>query len=183
MLRSKDMDQNSYDSGDWFNKIDWTGQTANWGIGLPISQPERQGSGRSCQPLLRQPLRSTPQPANIGATTAAFQEFMQIRYSSGLFRMSGSHRHPAKPGPSSTPVQDQTPGVIVMKLDNNAGHYDGFNHVVAVFNATNSTINFADPHLAGMHLHLHPVLQHSSDPGFDAVPPSTASRARSVFLR
>src|SRR5581483_10210148 len=25
MLRSKDMDQNSYDSGDWFNKIDWSG--------------------------------------------------------------------------------------------------------------------------------------------------------------
>jgi pullulanase len=37
MLRSKDMDQNSYDSGDWFNKIDWSGKTANWGIGLPIA--------------------------------------------------------------------------------------------------------------------------------------------------
>ena len=30
MLRSKDMDQNSYDSGDWFNKIDWSGATARW---------------------------------------------------------------------------------------------------------------------------------------------------------
>ena len=37
MLRSKDMNQNSYDSGDWFNKIDWSGKTANWGIGLPIA--------------------------------------------------------------------------------------------------------------------------------------------------
>ncbi|HEY2466269.1 MAG TPA: pullulanase-type alpha-1,6-glucosidase, partial [Terracidiphilus sp.] len=43
LLRSKDMDQNSYNSGDWFNKIDWSGQTANWGIGLPIaSQNEGQ---------------------------------------------------------------------------------------------------------------------------------------------
>ncbi len=23
--------------GDWFNKIDWTGQGTNWGIGLPIA--------------------------------------------------------------------------------------------------------------------------------------------------
>ena len=42
LLRSKDMDQNSYNSGDWFNKIDWTGQTANWGIGLPIAS-QNQG--------------------------------------------------------------------------------------------------------------------------------------------
>ena len=40
LLRSKDMDQNSYNSGDWFNKIDWSDQTANWGIGLLIKQPE-----------------------------------------------------------------------------------------------------------------------------------------------
>ena len=26
LLRSKSMDQNSYNSGDWFNRLDWTGQ-------------------------------------------------------------------------------------------------------------------------------------------------------------
>lgn len=30
------------------------------------------------------------------------------------------------------------PGLIVMKLDDNVEHYDGFNHVVVVFNATTS---------------------------------------------
>jgi pullulanase len=161
LLRSKDMDQNSYDSGDWFNKIDWTGRTANWGIGLPIaSQNSSQWSFQ--QPLLANPAL-TPQPANIATSTEAFQEFMRIRYSSGLFRMSGLSDIQQNLTFLNT-GQNQTPGLIVMKLDNNAGHYNGFNHVLAVFNGTHSTINFTDAHLEGMHLHLHPALLSSSDP-------------------
>ena len=63
LLRSKDMDQNSYDSGDWFNKIDWSGQTANWGIGLPIAS-QNQGQWPIMTPLLSNPAY-TPLPANI----------------------------------------------------------------------------------------------------------------------
>ncbi|MDQ2841634.1 MAG: pullulanase-type alpha-1,6-glucosidase, partial [Acidobacteriota bacterium] len=37
MLRSKDMDADSFDSSDWFNKLDFTYQSNNWGIGLPIA--------------------------------------------------------------------------------------------------------------------------------------------------
>ncbi|MBV8113501.1 MAG: pullulanase-type alpha-1,6-glucosidase, partial [Silvibacterium sp.] len=51
LLRSKDMDNNSYDSGDWFNKIDWSGQTANWGIGLPIAS-QNQSNWPIMTPLL-----------------------------------------------------------------------------------------------------------------------------------
>ena len=161
MLRSKDMDQNSYDSGDWFNKIDWSGQTANWGIGLPIAS-QNQGQWPIMQPLLANPAL-TPQPANIAATAEAFQEFMRIRYSSGLFRMSNltdiqQNLAFLNTGPN------QVPGLIVMKLDDNSGSYNGLNHVLVLFNATNATINFADPRLQGMHLHLHPVLLNSSDP-------------------
>ncbi len=35
LLRSKSMDRNSFDSGDWFNRIDWTGQDNFFGTGLP----------------------------------------------------------------------------------------------------------------------------------------------------
>ncbi len=35
MLRSKSGDSDSYDSGDWFNTIDWSMKTNNWGAGLP----------------------------------------------------------------------------------------------------------------------------------------------------
>ena len=35
LLRSKSLDRNSYDSGDWFNRIDWSGQESTFGSGLP----------------------------------------------------------------------------------------------------------------------------------------------------
>lgn len=160
MLRSKDMDQNSYDSGDWFNKIDWTGQTANWGIGLPIAS-QNQGQWTIMQPLLANAAYS-PQPANIASTTASFQEFMRIRYSSGLFRMSGLNDIQKNLTFLNT-GQAQVPGLIVMKLDDVSGQYNGFNHLLVVFNATTSTVNFSNSALQGMHYHLHPVQMQSSD--------------------
>jgi pullulanase len=160
MLRSKDMDQNSYDSGDWFNKIDWSGQTANWGIGLPM------GSQNSNQWFMMQPLLANssynPQPANIAASTAAFQEFLRIRYSSGLFRMDSLSEIQHNLTFLNT-GQNQTPGLIVMKLDEKTGEFNGYQHVLVVFNGTNATVNFTNAQLQGMHMHLHPVQMHSSD--------------------
>jgi hypothetical protein len=37
LLRSKSLDRDSYNSGDWFNRIDWTGATNGFGSGLPVS--------------------------------------------------------------------------------------------------------------------------------------------------
>jgi pullulanase len=161
LLRSKDMDENSYDSGDWFNKIDWTGKTANWGIGLPIAS-QNQAEWPLMTPLLSN-TAYTPQPANIAYSAAAFQELLQIRYSSGLFRM-----------PTFDEVQqnltflntgtNQTPGLIVMKLDANGGEYGPYRHLVVVFNATNATVTFTDSRLQGLGLSLHPVQRSSADP-------------------
>jgi len=161
LLRSKDMDQNSYNSGDWFNKIDWTGQTANWGIGLPIAS-QNEGQWPIMTPLLSNPAYR-PQPANIAFSAAAFQELLRIRYSSGLFRMA-----------TFAEIQDnltflntgpnQIPGLIVMKLDANGGEYGRFQHIVVVFNATNAQVSFTDSRLQGLALHLHHVQRNSSDP-------------------
>ncbi len=161
LLRSKDMDQNSYDSGDWFNKIDWSGKTANWGIGLPIAS-QNQGQWPIMTPLLSNSAY-TPQPANIAYSYQAFEDLLQIRYSSGLFRM-----------PTFTEIQQnltflntgqsQTPGLIVMKLDANGRDYGQYKHIVVVFNAANAQTTFTDGRLQGLKLHLHPVQQSSSDP-------------------
>ena len=35
ILRSKSLDRNSYNSGDWFNRVDWTYQESTFGSGLP----------------------------------------------------------------------------------------------------------------------------------------------------
>jgi pullulanase len=161
LIRSKDMDQNSYNSGDWFNKIDWSGQTANWGIGLPIAS-QNQGQWPIMTPLLSNPAY-TPLPTNIAYSAAAFSELLRIRYSSRLFRM-----------PTFDEVQqnltflntgpNQTAGLIVMKLDANGGHYGIYKHIVVLFNAANASVTFTDSRLQGLALHLHPVQRSSSDP-------------------
>jgi pullulanase/glycogen debranching enzyme len=85
LLRSKSMDRNSYDSGDWFNRLDWTGQDNFFGTGLP---PARDNA--ASWPLMRPRLadaRLKPSPADIEWTRAAFLDLIRIRSSSTLFRL------------------------------------------------------------------------------------------------
>jgi pullulanase len=161
LLRSKDMDQNSYNSGDWFNKIDWSGQTANWGIGLPIAS-QNQSQWPIMTPLLSNPAY-TPLPANIAYSEAAFTDLLNIRYSSGLFRMPTFEEVQQNLTFLNTGV-NQTPGLIVMRLDANGGNYGIYKHIVVIFNATDAPVTFTDSRLQGLALHLHPVQQNSSDP-------------------
>ena len=161
LLRSKDMDQNSYNSGDWFNKIDWSGKTANWGIGLPIAS-QNEGQWPIMTPLLSNPVY-TPLPANIAYSGAAFQELLKIRYSSELFRMPTFEEVQQNLTFLNT-GQSQTPGLIVMKLDAGGRDYGSYKHIVVVFNATNAQAKFTDGRLQGLALHLHPVQRDSSDP-------------------
>jgi pullulanase len=52
ILRSKSFDPNSYNSGDWYNKLDWTYESNNWGVGLPL---EGTGQWDIYKPLLAEP--------------------------------------------------------------------------------------------------------------------------------
>lgn len=161
LLRSKDMDDGSYNSGDWFNKIDWSGQGDNWGIGLPIANVN-QASWPIYRPLLAN-TELKPTPQNIATTTDAFQEFLQIRYSTGLFRMTSAEEVQTNLSFLNTGA-NQIPGLIVMKLDDHGHNYGGAHHIVVFFNASNAPVTFTDAALAGMALHLHPFQQRSSDP-------------------
>jgi pullulanase len=162
LLRSKDMDQNSYNSGDWFNKIDWSGRTANWGIGLPIAS-QNQSQWPIMTPLLNN-AAYTPLPANIAYSKEAFRELLQIRYSSGLFRM-GTFNEVQQNLTFLNTGQKQTPGLIVMKLDAaNGENYGFYRHILVVFNATNAPATFTDSRLKGLSLKLHPVQELSGDP-------------------
>ena len=161
LLRSKDMDGNSYDSGDWFNKLDFSYQSDNWGTGLPVAS-QNQGNWPIMQPLLANPAL-TPRPVDIARARDAFREFLEIRGTSGLFHMHTlaevqANLHFLNAGTS------QTPGLIVMKLDANGGDFGRFQHIVVVFNATNAQVSFQNSTLVGLGLHLHPVQQHSPDP-------------------
>ena len=166
LLRSKDMDGNSYDSGDWFNKIDWTGTGDNWGIGLPIAS-QNQSNWPIEQPLLANGALK-PTQTEILATTDAFQEFLKIRDSSPLFRMSSAAEIQKRlkflnVGPS------QVPGLIVMELsgplfDGDDHEFNPYRHILVVFNGTSQEQAFPVTELKGLSLKLHPVQRSSADP-------------------
>ena len=84
-LRSKSMDRNSYDSGDWFNRIDWSYRDNYFGTGLPPRQDNQQ-SWSLMRPLLTD-VGIKPLPADIDWTRDAFRDLLRIRASSSLFRM------------------------------------------------------------------------------------------------
>ena len=161
LLRSKDMESDSYNSGDWFNKIDWSGSGNNWGIGLPIP-----GHNQKIRPTMQQLLANRslqPSPNDIHTTEASFQDFLRIRYSSPLFRMKTLTQIQRNLSFLNT-GSNQIPDLIVMKLDA-AGEVQGeYKHIVVFFNANNSRVEYQDHKLQGIDLALHPVQQNSDDP-------------------
>jgi pullulanase len=158
ILRSKSLDPNSYNSGDWYNKIDWTYETNNWGIGLPI---EGTGQWDLYRPLLANPALK-PAKSDIEFASVVFREFLQIRKSSPLFRLQTADQIKADLTFYNTGKQ-QIPGLIVMDL-NDTGNIDpNYEEIVVLFNSHPDSVTFSDAALAGKEFTLHPVQQNSTD--------------------
>jgi pullulanase-type alpha-1,6-glucosidase len=163
MLRSKSMDRNSYNSGDWFNALDFTYQSNNFGVGLPPTG-DNQDNWPTIQPLLANP-DLKPTSDDILAAVSHFEEFLQIRKSSKLFRLETAQDIQDRltflnVGP------DQTPGLIVMSISDEVGDDLDPNaeRIIVLFNASADAMTFSDESLQGLNLELHPVLANSSDP-------------------
>ena len=156
LLRSKSFDTDSYNSGDWFNALDWTRQTNGFGKGLPPAEKNAANWGLY-RPLLADPaLRVTP--ADITRASDHYREFLRVRYSSGLFRLDTAQR--VSQSLSFLPAPT---GAIVMRLVASGAPVDGpYRSVVVVFNGRAGELSVDDPALRG--LELHPVLAASTDP-------------------
>ena len=88
LMRSKSLDRNSYNSGDWFNRIDWTGRQHAFGTGLP---PE--WDNRADWPAMRERLadpRIAPTPRETAWLRERFLELLRIRASTPLLRLSSA---------------------------------------------------------------------------------------------
>lgn len=168
MLRSKSFDKDSYDSGDWFNRLDFTYTDNGFGSGLPIADKNQENWPLQA-PLLGNP-DLKPTQENILAAVAHFQETLQIRKSSPLFRLQTADEINGRLTFQNT-GPDQIPGLIVMTLadeDNKgipAGDLDpNYDRIVVLFNAAPGEVTFAIPEDAGLEFTLHPVLAASADP-------------------
>jgi len=161
LLRSKSLDRNSYNSGDWFNKLDFTYASNNWGVGLP-PQGDNGSNWSVMAPLLADPALA-PASSDVQATEAHAREVLAIRRSTPLFRLTTAQEvidrvrfHNTGPG--------QVPGLIVMSISDDDGSIDrGIEHVAVVFNAGVAPVAFAAPALAGLPFALHPLQAASAD--------------------
>ncbi len=184
ILRSKSMDRDSFNSGDWFNALDWSLETTNWGHGLPVAG-KNQDNWPVMQPLLADPALS-PAPSDLGRTADVFEELLEIRKSSRLFRLEYADQVMERVAFHNTGPM-QTPGLIVMSIADDIGDIDLTNElIVTLFNAGDEGVTFGFP-AGGREFRLHPVLAGSSDPtvrsaSYDAGAFTVPARTTAVFL-
>lgn len=163
LLRSKSLDRNSYDSGDWFNAIDWSGQDNGFGRGLPMAA-DNEDKWPYQRPLLADPALE-PGPDDIAFASAQARELLELRHSTDLFRLGSAELIEQKVTfPGSGP--DAVPGVITMSIDDRAGSTDvdrRLDGVLVVFNASPASATVEVPELAGRGYALSPVQRGGAD--------------------
>ncbi|MBV7694751.1 pullulanase-type alpha-1,6-glucosidase [Streptomyces sp. TRM70350] len=150
LLRSKSLDRNSYDSGDWFNAVHWNCADGNgFGRGLPMA-----ADNRSKWPYAKPLLSSVGVGcAQIEGASAAYRDLLKIRTTENAFSLDTAEQVQRR---LSFPLsgRDETPGVITMRLGD----------LVVVFNATPERQEQRVEALAGADYRLHPVQATGADP-------------------
>lgn len=161
LLRSKSLDRNSYNSGDWFNKLDFTYNSNNWGVGLPPAG-DNQNNWELMNSLLANPALK-PNRENILDAFAHLRETLAIRRSTKLFRLRTAAQINSNVKFYNTGV-GQIPGLIVMNVADAGGAIDRrHNQVVLLINADDQPQTFQNQDFAGKSLALHPILANSQD--------------------
>jgi pullulanase len=155
ILRSKSLDKNSYDSGDWFNRIDWTLSDNHFGIGLPPAW-DNLDSWPQMRPLLANATSIRPSPADIAWTRDAFLDLLRIRASSTLFRMRSATDVKARLRMLNT-GPEQIATLIAAHIDGRDYPGAGFSEIVYFINVDTEPHTLALAALAGRPWELHPV--------------------------
>ncbi|MGY6040412.1 pullulanase-type alpha-1,6-glucosidase [Aeromonas sp. AE23HZ002T15] len=144
LLRSKSMERDSYDSGDWYNRVDYTLADNNFDKGLPRKDKDEANYG-----LIEQVLgqHSKPTPDQMQAMQGFYQELAELRQSSRLLRL-GSGAEVIKRVDFRNTGPDQIPGLIVMSVDDGtsagADLDPAIDGLVVMINATNAPQSIGD---------------------------------------
>ena len=156
LLRSKSGDRDSFDSGDWFNRLDWTATESVWGSGLP----PKGANGNlwpALAPLLADPAVK-PTGAEIRFTRDALLDLLRIRGSSTLFRLRTADEVAARLTlPNTGPTQ--VPTVLVGLLDGRGHPGAGFEAIVYLINVDKLAQRVTVDAAKGQPYMLHPVQQ------------------------
>ncbi|WP_328486936.1 pullulanase-type alpha-1,6-glucosidase [Streptomyces zaomyceticus] len=151
LLRSKSLDRNSYDSGDWYNAIHWDCADGNgFGRGLPPAA-DNKAKWSHGKPLLVNPAL-TVGCGQIDGASAAYRDLQKIRTTEPAFSLATAGQ---VQNSLSFPLsgREETPGVITMRLGD----------LLVVLNASPERTAQKVAELAGSSYVLHPVQASGSD--------------------
>ena len=151
-LRSKSLDRNTYDAGDWYNYVDFTLEGNNYNVGLPLDK-----GGRDDETLVSLATSANSQVAMTEMMFASevFNEFLSVRTSSPLFRLTTSQDIIDRVGFHNI-GSGQTQGLIVMSIDDGLGLTDldpANDAIVVVVNTSENDASHTVATASGFTLH------------------------------
>jgi pullulanase/glycogen debranching enzyme len=184
VLRSKSLDRNSFNSGDWFNRLDWSYRDNYFGTGLPPADDNGKDYAL-LKPLLAN-AAFKPAPSDIAFARDAFRDLLAVRASSALFRLPTAAEIRRRLRFFNTGSTQQAT-VVAAHLDGEGYPGAGFKGISYFINVDKVGHTVSDPQAAGKAMRLHPVFlspnaadKRASQAGFDAatgsfsIPPRTA---------
>ncbi|MGB3762267.1 MAG: pullulanase-type alpha-1,6-glucosidase [Ornithinimicrobium sp.] len=177
LLRSKSLDRNSYDSGDWFNALDFTRTDNGFGRGLPPAA-DNEDKWPFMQPLLADP-GAKPAPKDIEMSAQMAQDLLRLRYSTPLFRLGDADTITEKVSFPVSGARQGRPDVIVMHIDDAKGEDVDPDRtgILVVFNSSGEKVTQPVPGQRGAGWQLSSVQREGSD---DVVKQSSWDSVRGV---
>lgn len=145
-LRSKSLDRNSYNSGEWFNQIRWDCAQGNgFGVGLP-AESDNKDTWPYARPLLADPAL-VPGRVTMDLAEVRYAELLRIRSSSSVFGLRTAEQVQQRVA-FPLPGRAEQPGVLTMTLDSR-GLGRPWRSVTVVLNAMPEPATNNSPACAG----------------------------------
>ncbi|MCG8418083.1 MAG: pullulanase-type alpha-1,6-glucosidase [Proteobacteria bacterium] len=156
LLRSKSMERDSYNSGGWFNKLDFSYRSNNWNVGLP--RHDKDGLSWNLIKQIIGDASIDPTQSHIKSAARHFGEMLVIRKTSPLFRLRSKAEVMQRVDFLNTGA-DQQDGLIVMTItDGTCAGPDldeNLDSIVVLINANDEAQSFVVP--GASQFYLHPV--------------------------
>ncbi len=157
LLRSKSMDRDSYDSGDWYNWVDYELQDNNWDKGLPPEHKNGSNFAIITKVIEEHGANAKPRPIDIQNMVSYYKELASLRAAYPLLTLGRGDEVIKRVGFLNTGPY-QIPSLILMTIDN--GLYSGkdldprLDALMVIINASPFERQF-DTQIAGLSLSEH----------------------------
>ena len=144
ILRSKSGDGDSYDSGDWFNALDWSLKDNNWGKGLPPAWRNQQ-EWDFWKPLLTQP-QFRPDQALTQWHLEQVKNLLRTRRDTPLLRLRTAEAIQKQVRFLNAEAGDKAiPGLIAMHIEDTAHQDPRRQRILVLLNANPEPVSFTHP--------------------------------------